>query len=650
MKRIIALLLSAVLFSGLCGCSQQVSTVETEPTATVEETNPEAAVEETESEEPIAETMEVSEQEHWDVTAVYADSEAYENELQKVQDELIPALSEYRGQLNTEQNIISFCNQNDIVAQKLRQLNAYATLLTEQNQADSEATAIMQEVNKAMDQYSEETAFVDSELLANSDDFLNQLMENEQMEPFVTQIERLRDNASHVLSDESEVLLFPLSNAANGASTLFSKLTAADMQFNTVTDLDGQEIVVDESTYSMVLTSNPDSAFRKTCSESLLSAYAQYRNTLAQNMDNYVQATVSLAHSHNFATAKEEAMAASTVPTEVYDNLIEAVNNNLDTAHRYYALRKEIMGVDTLYTSDIYYPLVDDIEASFSYEEAQELILAALAPLGEDYQSNLKKAFEERWIDVYPSDGKSNGAWSMGLNGVHPYVLLNFTGDYNSVSTLAHELGHAMHQYESAQTQNSDYNSDPTSFTSEVASTTNELLLADYMINNAKTDNEKLYYLFSELNTLNNTFFVQAMFSEFEDAMYQIVENGGSLNADNLEALWLQTLEKYDGSDCTLTDGAQYGWSRIPHFYYDYYVYQYATSISGACTVSEKIESGDVGAIEDYLEFLKSGDSDDGVSLLSIAGVDVTSPTLADALIVRYNNLVDQIEEVANTK
>lgn len=643
-KRLLAYVLAAVLLLG--GCSTQtagspVSETVAQPVPTETAVQPTPAKTDIEPQQ-----TQIPAQYHWDTTGIYADNEAFEQELQNVAQDLIPALTDYQGKLNSEEDIIAYFKHEDIVGQKLRKLDVYATLLTAQDLADTEATAIMQKVNKVQDQYSEVTAYVAPELLSNSDGFLDKLAENQEMEPFVTQIERLRNNAGHVLPDETEVLLIPLSNAANGASTLFSKLTSADMTYNAVTDANGNEVVIDESTYSTILMGNPDREYRRTCSEALLGAYGQYRNTFAQNMDNFVQTVVSLAHSHNYATAKEASLAAYTVPSQVYDNLIQASDDNLDTVYRYYALRKEMMGVDKIYTSDLYYPIVDELNVTFPYEDAQEIIIKALAPLGEDYQKNLQRAFDERWIDVYPSDGKDSGAFSIGLNGIHPYLLTNYTDDYNSLSTLAHELGHAMHQYESAQNQKSDFNSDPTAFTSEVASTTNELLLADYMIKNAANDNEKLYYLFSELTLLNNTFFTQSMFSEFEDGMYKIVEEGGSLNADNLEALWLSIMEKYDGPDCQLGDSAKYGWSRIPHFYYNYYVYQYATSISAACTISQRIENGEDEAVENYLEFLKSGDSNDGVSILKIADVDITSPSLADALITRYNSLIDQIEAI----
>ncbi len=648
-KRFLALMLVLCMIIGLVGCGiQTVKTdgeepIKPQPTSTVGE---QLGVEEQGTQEP--QTTEIDEQYHWDLTPIYEGADAFEQALEEVEQGGIPSLLGFKGKINTDKNILDFMKQKDIIEQRLRRLNVYVLLLTEQNQADNGATAMMQRYDKVNEQFSKATAFFAPELLANSSDFLDSLLKDPGMEPYAEQIKRLRNNASHVLPNETEVLLLPISNAANGASTLFSKLTSADMEFITIKDPNGQDIVIDEPTYYTMVSSNPDREFRKQCSESLLKAYGQYRNTLAQNMDNFVQATVSLAHSHNYVTAKEASMATYTVPSEVYDNLITTVNSNLDTAHRYYALRKDLLGVDKLYSSDMHYPPVEEFEVSFSYEDAKALIVEALAPLGKDYQSNLHKAFDERWIDVYPSAGKSGGAFSAGLNGVHPYVLMNYTDDYNSMSTLAHELGHAMHQYDSALNQKSDFNSDPTSFTSEVASTTNELLLADYMIKHAKSDEEKLYYLFSELSTLNNTFFTQTMFSEFEDSMFKVVENGGSLNADVLENLWIEVLKKYDGPDVELTESARYGWSRIPHFYYDYYVYQYATSIAAACNVTERIESGDEGATEAYLEFLQSGDSGDGVSLIQVTGVDIMSPAFADALIQRYNGLIDQIEELTN--
>ena len=274
-------------------------------------------------------------------------------------------------------------------------------------------------------------------------------------------------------------------------------------------------------------------------------------------------------------------------------------------------------------------------------------MLNALEPLGEEYQNNLKTAFNQRWIDVYPADAKTGGAFSGGLFTVHPYVLHNYTDDFDSVSTLAHELGHAMHQYSSEQNQQSASDASPTAFTSEVASTTNELLFYDYMIKNAKTDEEKRVYLFQHLSTLMNTYYTQVMFAEFEEGMYNIAEQGGSLNADNLEKLWLEINAKYYGDECELLDNAKYGWERIPHFYYNFYVYQYATSIAVSCAVVDSIASGDEAAIQRYHTFLKAGDTDGGEKIIALTGIDITDPEFTKAFVNRCNSVMDQIEALS---
>lgn len=645
-KRISALLLALFLLSALYGCTDKTPAPSTNEVPTSTALENETTAGETLPEPTDSEAAEVPEEYHWDLTAIYADMTAWEKDIQVAETEVIPALSAFAGKLNTEEDILAYLEQQSIADQKISKLLTYATLLSEQNQSDNQATAALQKVSKLYDTYLATTSFASPELLANPEEFLDSLVQTPRAEPYAEQIRRLREDAEHVLPEETEIMLLPVANAANGANLLFSKLTSADMKYPTIKDSDGKEIIVDEANYSMILTSYPDQEFRKEAREILLAAYGQYRNTFAQNMDNFVQAKVSLAHSHQYKTAKEASMVSSAVPAMVYDNLMAAVSQNLDAAHRNVTFRKNVFDTDSIYYSDLNYPLVKELDVSISYEEAQTMIIEALAPLGEEYQSNLQRAFDERWIDVYPAAGKSSGAFSSGLYGVHPYVLTNYTDDYNSASTLAHELGHAMHQYESGQNQKSAFNANPTSFTSEIASTTNELLLSDYMIKNAKTDEEKLYYLSSQLTTLNNAFFLQAMYAEFEEAAYQIVENGGSLTADVLEQTWNGLMQKYYGPDYALSVGEEFNWSRIPHFYLDHYVYQYATSIAAASSIAQRITSGEPGAVEAYHNFLRAGDSGNGVEIVKLAGVDMTSPDFADGLIIRYNDVIDQIEEL----
>ncbi|MCL2054806.1 MAG: oligoendopeptidase F [Oscillospiraceae bacterium] len=582
----------------------------------------------------------------WDLTAVYADKQAFEQDMRRLEQRIIPELTAYSGKLRDGDSVYNFLTARDRAEQVSERLWAYAFLKTEQNQTDNEATAMLLQAMKADFALQEALVFAEPELLKLPASFWNGFLREERVKPFLNRLSRMFETAKHTLPENEAALLIPLKQSAEGSYIVYSKLTGADMKFPTVTDSQGERLTADEPTRYYTLNNSPDRALRKKIMEANFSAYGQYRNVFAQNINNYIQANVSLAKIQNYDNAKEMYFAEYAGSLEIYNNLISAANNNLDTAHRNSELRKRTMKAAQMYVSDMYYPLTEEISTSFKYEDGEKLLNNALAPLGAEYQSTLKKAFSDGWIDVYPTEGKGGGAFSAGVYAAHPYILMNYTDDYYSLSTLAHELGHAVHQYNSAQNNKNLYDGSPTIFTSEVASTVNELLLSDYMVNNAKTDDEKLFYLYSELLTLHATFFTQIMYSEFEDSIYKIVENGGSLTADVMEELWLEVNTKYNGEGLLPVKGTEYGWSRIPHFYYDYYVYQYATSIAAACTISQRITDGEDGAVEAYLSFLKSGDSDSGTALLKLAGVDMESPALADALIDRYNKVIDQIEEI----
>lgn len=579
----------------------------------------------------------------WDLTDIFEDDEAFEQAYGEME-ELIASAASYKGKLNTEDDIYEYLKLNDEISWKMKYINCYAHYKADQNLADSAAAEMVGKADALTSLLTEETAFEKEELAELPESFWEKFLEEERMKPYARSIEVdvIREK-EHTLTEEETKLLVPLREAVNGSMSLYSKLVDADMEYPVVADGEGNEFAVSEEVRNYILMTSEDREFRKAVAEANYKAYGQFSNTLAQNLNNYISGVVKLAEFQHYESAREASVKEN---SEIYENLIRAANNNLDTLHRNIALRKKIMGTEEIYGSDMLIPLTEEIQAEFTYEEGKKLITEALSPLGEDYGSMLNRAFTERWIDVYPREGKAGGAYSGSGGKVHPYLLLNYMDDFSSVSTLAHELGHAMHQYYSAVTQESSYNSDPTSFTSEVASVTNELLLSDYMAEHAGTKEEKLYYLFAELRLLHSSFFTQVMFAEFEDAIYRTVEEGGTLTADKLGSLWTETATKYFGEDYQKLDGEQYGWARIPHFYYNYYVYQYATSVAAACTISAGITEGKEGAVENYLAFLKSGDSADGVDLLALAGVDMTSPDLADALIERENRVMDQIEEL----
>jgi len=588
----------------------------------------------------------ISQEHMWDLTHIFEDVQAFETALKEFEDELVPGLAAYAGTLNKSDVIYSFLSEFDHADRVIDRLYGYAQLQCEQNQLDNQATAMLHRVVKAKNNFTDAMAFSAPELLLLPDGFWDEILREERMQPYAYEINLMRRNSAHILPENEAVFLTPLTNAADNAYILFSKLTDADMEFPAVKDPQGNMVTADETVRLSVLTGHPNREFRKNIAEANFSAYGRFRNTLAQNLDTFVRLKVSLARFKHYSNGKEAALKTNAIIPEVYDNIIAAANNNLDAAHRNVALRKKILGTDKIYSSDMLYPLTEEISASFTYEDGKNIIIEALAPLGSEYQSILKKSFAENWIDVYPAEGKNSGAFSAGINNVHPYILMNYTDDFYSVSTLAHELGHAVHQYLSEQSNKSFFTGSVTIFSTEVASTVSELLLSDYMIQNASTKNEKLYYLFSELDTLYGTFFRQVMYAEFEDSIYKTVEDGGSLTADTLEELWTDVLVKYHGSDYEVTNNAKFGGSRIPHFYANYYVYQYATSIAAACVISQRITNGESGAVEDYLTFLKAGNSNGGVELLKALGVDMTKTDYTNALISRYNSIIDQIEEL----
>ena len=580
----------------------------------------------------------------WDLTDIFKSDEDFENALKDFEDTTIPHLKSFAGKLNTEEGVYSFLAASDTANIDISRIYAYAMLKSEEDQSDNKATAMLSGANRAYLNYLDATAFAQAELLSLADTFWEELLTKERMKPFAYQINLLRASAAHVLPENETLMLTPIFNSLTGTSTLYSKLTSADMVFPEITGPDGNMVTADNNITSWILINSQNRDFRKSIYEANRAAYGQYRNVFAQNMDNYIQANVSLAALQRYGSVLEAMLKSGAIPESIYTNLIEVASANLDTAHRLIALRAEMMGLDKIYESDTYVPLAGDLTVSFPYEIGKETLLEALSPLGDDYRDVLVKAFSEGWIDVYPADGKGGGAFSMGIYDVHPYILHNYTDDFDSLSTLAHELGHAVHQYNSALAAKSLHNGDVTIFTTEVASMLNELLLSDYMRKNAKTDEERLYYLFSELSLLQGSFFTQIMFSEFEDTMYKTVESGGSLTADFLESKWLEIRKKYNGEQVIVLKGSEYRWSAVPHFYYDYYVYQYATSIAAACIIADGIINGDREILEGYLAFLSMGNSAGGVELLKTAGVDMESANLADALIERFNLLIDEIK------
>ena len=493
---------------------------------------------------------------------------------------------------------------------------------------------------------SEELAFVEPEILAIPDDVIARFYGEEpglrDYEVTIREIRRMKD---HTLSKEMEQLLASAGEMAQTPSNGFGMLSNADLKFPSVTDGDGNEIQLSNGRF-VPLQMSPDRELRKTVFEKYYTRYSEFANTWAALYDGQVKQQIFYARARKYPSTFVAAVDGNNVDPAVCDRLIDSIHGKISYMHRYVSLRKKMLGVDELHMYDVYVPMVADYDRKFSYEEAKELSLKALAPLGQEYLSIVQKAYDERWIDVYENEGKRSGAYSSGVYGVHPYMLLNYTDTLDDIFTLVHEMGHSMHTWYSEHAQ-SHLDSRYKIFVAEVASTTNEILLLEYMLAQATDPREKAYLINHYLESFKGTVYRQTMFEEFERKTNAMAEAGTPLTAGALSDLYLELNKQYFGGDMVSDPLIAYEWCRIPHFYYNFYVYQYATSFSAAVAIAHRILEQGEAAVKPYLEFLRSGCTQDPVSLLKIAGVDLSTPDPVDEALEVFKDAVVQMEELS---
>ena len=580
----------------------------------------------------------------WDLTEYFADDAAFDAELAELRSAELPAFTEMAAAVCDPETLLSVQRYSDAVTLRLDRLQYYAAQKKSLNATDS--TAQMQANAAALlaqDFSLVNTAFT-NRLLSMDDAFWTAVFADEALSPYWRQLQKMRDNAAHTLSDSEEALLMPAYQAEANLTTTFTLLDYANLSWPTVTDPDGNAVTADYTNYTAAML-HPDRAYRKAFYTAFMGPYSQYRDTFASNLNAYTTLTEQVAVLHRYDCLLDSVMQGGGLTPEIYDALLQAGRNGTDVLAREAALRKAALGVDELYPYDSSVPLCDVAAPTYSYAEAQALIQSALAPLGQDYTDTLALAFQNRWIDVYPAENKDTGAYSGMAVDIHPWVLTNFTGTYASVSTLSHELGHAVHQYRSYAAQESAFQKNPSSLVSEVASTCNELLLSRYMIEHAASKEEKLYYVQQELRTLKSTFFGQIAYADFERQYHACVENGQALTADSLDALYAENAAVYSPGYMRM-DVARSYWAAVPHFYYNYYVYSYAMAISVSCVAADAIYHGDAEMLENYRAYLAAGDSADAPALFQMLGVDVTDPGYTKPLLARYAALLDMEAEL----
>ncbi len=589
----------------------------------------------------IPERKDVDVKDTWALEDLFPSDEAWYEELERAK--AYPAkVAAYEGRLGEcAAVLLEYVRLNDEMSLCFDSLIQYAFRRADEDTRVAKYQSMDAQLMNLITQINAAGSFETNELLAIPDSKWEAFYREEpELALYRRHFEEILRKRDHVLSPAEEKLLAQAGRMSESPDTIFSMLNDADMKFPDAVDGQGERHTVSHGSYIPMMMSE-DRALRKSAFESLYSVYGQFRNTAAALLGAQAKQLWFFAEARHYPSARAAALDATEVPESVYDNLIEAVHQNFPAMHRYTALRKELLGVEELHFYDLYAPMVSDTDFHYTFEEAKEIVLKALEPMGEEYCSIVREGFENRWIDVYENVGKRSGAYSAGAK-VHPYVLLNFQGTLNDVFTLIHEMGHSLHSYYSNQYQPTVY-SDYVIFVAEVASTCNEALLMEYLLKTT-TDRRKRAYLINYfLEQFRTTLYRQTMFAEFELKFNQLAQSGEGVTADKCCEIYRQLNQDYFGDAIVVDEEIALEWARIPHFYYNYYVYQYATGYAAAIALSQRILHGGKEAVEAYLGFLKGGCSKTPIELLKGAGVDMSTPEpIHDALKV-FDDLINEM-------
>ena len=594
--------------------------------------------------ETIRERKDIPLKDTWALEDLYATDADWEKALARMQARM-PELSEFEGKLAQDgQTLCAFLALLEELDTQAESLGNYAMRRGDQDTRDANYQAMNGKFISAVTELSAGLSFATPEIMAIPEESLEGFYADcPRLERYRRYLTDQRRKKAHTLSAAEERLLAAAAEMAGAPDSIYSSLLNADLTYPDALDSEGKPHSLSQSTF-VPLEESGDRVLRKSAYENLYHTLNGMRNTAAGLLDAQNKQQKFYATARKYSSAREAALDGTNVPLSVYDNLIEAVHRNLDKMHRYVRLRKKLLGVDRLHFYDIYTPLVQDLNKSIPYEQAKQTVYDALHPLGEDYRKILKEGFDNRWIDVYENRGKRTGAYSAGTK-VHPYVLLNYTGSLDSEFTLAHEMGHALHSYLSNKHQN-PIDSDYVIFVAEVASTCNEALLMEYLLKRTRDKKERAYLINYFLDQFKGTIYRQVMFAEFEKTIGQMVDAGQTLTADVLCAEYRRLAELYYGPDMEVDEEIAIEWARIPHFYYDYYVFQYATGYAAAIALSRRILSEGEPAVKDYLGFLSGGCSKSPIDLLKGAGVDMTGPQPVNDALALFGELLDEMESL----
>ncbi|WP_433748961.1 oligoendopeptidase F [Falsibacillus pallidus] len=589
---------------------------------------------------------EVPEELTWKLEDIFESDEKWNEEYNAVKDMLNDADS-FKGKLGSSaEGLLKLLKYQDEVLEKMGKIYTYSHMKYDQDTTNSTYQGMDDRAKNLYTQISSAFSYVVPEILSIDEEKLTKFVEgNQDLQQYKHALEEINLQRPHVLSSEEEALLAQAGEVFMASSNTFGMLNNADLEFPAIKDENGEEVEVTHGRYTSFLES-ADRRVREDAFKAVYSTYGKYRNTFSSTLSGQVKTDNFNARVRNYDSARHAALSENNIPESVYDNLVNTVNDNLHLLHRYVKLRKKILGVDELHMYDLYTPLVKEVKMEIPYEEAKGMILDGLAPLGEEYRNVLEEGFSNRWVDVVENKGKRSGAYSSGAYGTNPYILMNWQDNVNNLFTLAHEFGHSVHSYYTRKSQPYTYGN-YSIFVAEVASTCNEALLNDYLLKTIDDEKKRIYLLNHYLEGFRGTVFRQTMFAEFEHLIHKKAQNGEALTADLLTEEYYKLNQKYFGSDDIVIDeeiGLE--WSRIPHFYYNYYVYQYATGFSAATALSQQILDEGEEAVSRYIGFLKSGSSDYPIEVLKKAGVDMTTSEPIEAALKVFEEKLAELEEL----
>ena len=579
----------------------------------------------------------------WDLSKMYSSIKDVDKDIETVKS-LTPQILEYKGHiLDSSNSLYEFMTLTEKQDRLLEKLYVYSKMSFDVNTKDNTSKALKMKIEKLSDDLNEAYSFITPEFMESSyDKVLEFIKENPKLEEYRFNLECIYRYKEHSLSKIEEDIFVKALNAFGNCSEAFNSIDNADIDLGYVT-YKGKKTKLTSSNYGIMMK-DKDRNVRIEAFNNLYNYYGGLKNTLANLYVGEIKESRFVSNVKKYNSTLEESLFDDNIDISVYKNLIDAIHDNMDAMYDYMGVRKKLLGLDSMHMYDIYVDLVDKKEESIEFEEGKRILFDALKPLGEKYLTDLKKAFDEHWIDIYPSDGKKSGAYSWGCYDSYPYLLLNYNDTIDSVSTMAHELGHSMHSYYSKKQNYVDSNYPI--FLAEIASTVNEVILNDYLYKNAKTKEEKMYYLTDFLDMVRTTIYRQTMFAEFEMLMHDKEQNGVSLTEEEISNTYYDLNKLYYGDNVVSDDLIRYEWSRIPHFYTPFYVYKYATGLSCALSIAARIISGDTKTRDNYLEFLSSGGSDYPLNILKKVDIDMTSKKTINDAIDMFRDKLNELKEL----